>query len=171
MKYCIIIPTLSTTLPPISRGKNTKLPAISNSGKIFNQKQRAIPKISRQLHASANQRLPVHAAQYPTGQAGPPFMHQNTPQPHIYKPLSFLLLQGTKKMGNSNRSSLKFLIVLAIALFLLGGSQFHARPFSPAGFSGFRAKSTLESSFRDIGTMLPKGQPVPPSGPDPGINV
>ncbi|KAK8537222.1 hypothetical protein V6N12_043395 [Hibiscus sabdariffa] len=74
-------------------------------------------------------------------------------------------------MANSNRSSFNFLILLAIAFFLLGGSQFHARPSSLARFSEFRADNTLESSFRTIGTMLPKAQPEPPSGPDPGINL
>ncbi|KAK8521169.1 hypothetical protein V6N13_077287 [Hibiscus sabdariffa] len=74
-------------------------------------------------------------------------------------------------MAIFNPSSFNFLILVAIALFLLAASEFHhARPSSPAEASGFRAQNTLESSFRTLGTMLPKGQPVPPSGPNPQIN-
>ncbi|XWS54192.1 hypothetical protein CRYUN_Cryun10bG0068600 [Craigia yunnanensis] len=75
-------------------------------------------------------------------------------------------------MGNLNQSKtlVTFLIVLAIALFLLVGSQYHARPLSLAKVSGFRTENKWESSFRTLGIMLPKGQPVPPSGPSPQIN-
>ncbi|XWS68628.1 hypothetical protein CRYUN_Cryun04dG0107100 [Craigia yunnanensis] len=75
-------------------------------------------------------------------------------------------------MGNLNQSKtlVNFLVVLAIALFLLEVSQYHARPLSLAKVSGIRTENTWESSFRTIGTMLPKGQPVPPSGPSPQIN-
>ncbi|KAK8569656.1 hypothetical protein V6N13_046705 [Hibiscus sabdariffa] len=70
-------------------------------------------------------------------------------------------------MANFKPSLFNFLILVVIALFLLTVSQFHARPSSALGF---RAQNTLESSFRTLGTMLPKGQPVPPSGPSQQIN-
>ncbi|XVF66843.1 hypothetical protein PTKIN_Ptkin10aG0070700 [Pterospermum kingtungense] len=75
-------------------------------------------------------------------------------------------------MGNLNQSKalVNFLVLLAIALFLLGGSQYEVQPLSLAKVTEFRGETTWESSFRTLGTMLPKGQPVPPSGPSPQIN-
>ncbi|KAK8981687.1 hypothetical protein V6N11_028096 [Hibiscus sabdariffa] len=67
------------------------------------------------------------------------------------KGIQILLKKGVKIVGNSCKKV----------------SQFHARPSSALGF---RAQNTLESSFRTLGTMLPKGQPVPPSGPSQQIN-
>ncbi|XVE49914.1 hypothetical protein DITRI_Ditri01bG0119900 [Diplodiscus trichospermus] len=75
-------------------------------------------------------------------------------------------------MGNLSqcKTLVNFLIVVAIALFLLGGSEYHAQPLPLAKVSGFPTENRWEWSFRTLGTMLPKGQPVPPSGPSPQIN-
>ncbi|OMO67369.1 hypothetical protein COLO4_30177 [Corchorus olitorius] len=72
-----------------------------------------------------------------------------------------------------------FLIVVTIAVFLLGGSHFqcHARSLPVAtvscfgiGTHGGHEDTLMGSSFRALGNLLPKGQPVPPSGPSPEIN-
>lgn len=108
----------------------------------------------------------------PSWQAGPPFHARKKLGNLIYKPLVYSSNTSYSKMGNLNQSKtlVNFLIVLAIALFLLGGSQYHARPLSMAKVSRFPTQNTFDSSFRTLGTMLPKGQPVPPSGPSPLIN-
>ncbi|KAB1999386.1 hypothetical protein ERO13_D12G142400v2 [Gossypium hirsutum] len=80
---------------------------------------------------------------------------------------------GNLKLNQSlSKTLVNLFIVLAIgiALFLSVGSQCRARPSSLAKFSAFRAENILGSSYRSLGTMLPKGQPVPPSGPSPQIN-
>jgi hypothetical protein len=62
-----------------------------------------------------------------------------------------------------------FLVVLALVLTLAGSSQ--ARPLPHMNVSGFQARnSSLEAALRTLSAMLPKGAPLPPSGPSPGIN-
>ncbi|CAL5406490.1 unnamed protein product [Camellia sinensis] len=67
---------------------------------------------------------------------------------------------------------LGFLVFLAIVFSLLGGSQ--ARLISSCGVDceDFKNdRSMVKKMFMEFEAMLPKGVPVPPSGPSPGINL
>ncbi|KAJ6761974.1 hypothetical protein OIU74_024616 [Salix koriyanagi] len=62
-----------------------------------------------------------------------------------------------------------FIAVLALVLTFAGSSQ--ARPLPHMNVSGFQAQnSSFEATLRTLSAMLPKGVPLPPSGPNPGIN-
>ncbi|KAL9382638.1 hypothetical protein Peur_025673 [Populus x canadensis] len=51
------------------------------------------------------------------------------------------------------------------------GEPVQARPLPHMNVSGFQARnSSLEAALRTLSAMLPKGAPLPPSGPSPGIN-
>jgi len=62
-----------------------------------------------------------------------------------------------------------FLVVLALVLTLPGSSQ--ARSLLHMNVPGFQAQnSSHEATLRNLAAMLPKGAPLPPSGPSPIIN-
>jgi len=50
----------------------------------------------------------------------------------------------------------------------MGSSQ--ARPLPRGKLSGFQTENSYEAGVRTIGAKLPKGAPLPPSGPSPAIN-
>ncbi|KAJ6975850.1 hypothetical protein NC653_031624 [Populus alba x Populus x berolinensis] len=62
-----------------------------------------------------------------------------------------------------------FLAVLAQVLTLTGSSQ--ARSLLHLNVPGFQAQnSSHAATLRNLAAMLPKGAPLPPSGPSPAIN-
>lgn len=58
-----------------------------------------------------------------------------------------------------------FLLLISTGLFLVG--KLEARPFPPSEFAGV---GNGKSFWREFAAMLPKGVPVPPSGPSPEVN-
>lgn len=68
------------------------------------------------------------------------------------------------------KNLMHFLVLLALMIIcLVGVSVSEGRPLS-AEVSKIRAEYSMETRFMNLGTRLPKGQPVPPSGPSPDIN-
>ena len=68
------------------------------------------------------------------------------------------------------RKLICFLVVLVMVVSLLGGLD--ARPLlSGVACPGQKNNHLSTEIFRQFGAMLPKGVPVPPSGPNPGINI
>lgn len=58
-----------------------------------------------------------------------------------------------------------FLLLISIGLFLF--RKLEARPLFPVEFAGIRNGNLF---WREFAAMLPKGVPVPPSGPSPEVN-
>lgn len=66
-------------------------------------------------------------------------------------------------------SYMYFLLFIAMVLFLINGSL--ARPFlDQTEGERFKCDSLRWPRLSEFAAMLPKGVPVPPSGPSPGTN-
>lgn len=65
------------------------------------------------------------------------------------------------------RNLMCFLLVLAMVLSLMPSLQ--ARPLSGVEVGRYRTEEQ-QQKLRELAAMLPKGVPIPPSGPSPGIN-
>ncbi|KAJ6878144.1 hypothetical protein NC651_030779 [Populus alba x Populus x berolinensis] len=71
------------------------------------------------------------------------------------------------RCSNSCMNFICFLVALSLVCALMGGSQ--ARPLHRGKLSGFQTDG-YEAGVRTLGAKLPKGAPLPPSGPSPAIN-
>lgn len=61
-----------------------------------------------------------------------------------------------------------FLLVITMGLFLIEGSL--ARPLPDQTGERFKDDNLIWPRLSEFASMIPKGVPVPPSGPSPGIN-
>ncbi|KAJ0051355.1 hypothetical protein Pint_02232 [Pistacia integerrima] len=67
------------------------------------------------------------------------------------------------------KNLMHLLVLLALIICLVGVSVCEGRPLSAEVWK-IRGEYSMETRFMSLGTRLPKGQPVPPSGPSPDIN-
>ncbi|GMN28013.1 hypothetical protein TIFTF001_001882 [Ficus carica] len=73
----------------------------------------------------------------------------------------------------SKNSMIYFLVVVLVIVFslLASSSSSQARPlFQAKELVKLRTETSRQMSREDLAAMLPKGTPVPPSGPSLGIN-